>query len=1236
MNFPQLRVRTEFSFRQAFGPVNKVAAALAEIGCPAAGIVDGGTWGHVRWSKACEKVGVKPLFGTEIAITMPDGRKPTAWALAEDTRLFYNFSTAIRSKGLPPEKMIGLFAESRGIIRFAGAALTEPDTFDYIDLNPASAMQQKMALNLHRRTGKPMVVTSDNSYPTKNDYAAFMAIIARERVTPQHLLSIEELRASMRMLDDQQFNSAVNNTIEVAERCASKLPVAPIIHIPGDLRAMAEEGKQRRLALGHISEWTQEYEDRLQRELKAIEDKQYESYFFVVADLVQWAKTKMLVGPGRGSSSGSLFCYLVGITEVDSIKHHLLFERFIDLTRKDLPDIDIDFCDSKRELCFEYLARKYGTANVARIGNVNTLKPRSVMNEVCKRFAIPLPDKFKLLDVLAEYSTGDSRFGNGIYDTLHLTDNGKEFLKKFPEAAVMCETENHAWHTGVHAAGVIVSNEPVSDYCTVGPDGVAQIDKPDAEALNLLKIDALGLRTLGIIEDAGVVTADELYALKMDDPKVLSIFNQKKYSCIFQFEGATQRIIAEQVDMDSFRTIDHITALARPGPLGGGATEHYTARKAGREPVTYRHPKLEPVLKDTYGVVLYQEQVMNIVREIGHFSWEDTTIIRKAMSARKGKEFFDRKGELFVEGAKLEGVNAEGAALMWQELCDFGAWGMNACAHKDTRIKLAHPNQFLGPDPTIEALHQYYKVNPSRWVKQQRTMPIVLALGQDGRAKPTMALDIHKNGPKPCVRLTFTDGKIIECTLDHKFIINGEWRPCKDATAGSEFTSVTRDHASNDRRFNKTEQGKNWMKGRKWAGGDHPRLNGKASFENKFKKLMKGKPCVDCGGTSSQMEAHHNDFNGGNDRPEDLAWLCNSCHKLRHITYGDRRGPYARGWMLTEPAILLEVEDIGVHETYDIEMPEPNHNYVLANGIVTHNSHTCAYAMISYYCAWLKAYHPVAFAAACLRHAKDDPQSLEILREMVSEGVEYIPFDIDLSEAHWSVKNNKLIGGFRNLIGFGPAKSAAAIEARRNGKMTEKLRNQIMDAHVKFTELYPITTKFADVYSDPGKYGFPPGSHIVQGNELPPRGPVYHITKVLAKSQRDENETLRIAKRNGVRFGDDGSPTQFIDLHCMDDSGAPITLRVDRFRFEKPRSAKHDEPFGPWIMQNVHVGDVVLIKGSRIPNFSLLKVNSLLVLNNEWLIETPRLVEERRAASGTKTVRSLQNALAARNTARAH
>lgn len=929
---PQLRVRTEFSFKQAFGPLKRVAQVLGEMKCPAAAIVDGGTWGHVKWGKELAKAGVAPLFGTELAVPCPDGRRPTAWALAEDTKGFYQFSTAARH---PDADVTEAFRTAKGTIRFAGAALTDPDTFDFIDLNPASPLQQRAAYALHRKTRKPLVVTSDNAYAAPDDYAAFMALIDRVKVTPQHLLTEAELRAQLPWLSDPEFKRAIGNTRRVAERCATTLPTAPLISVPGDLRALAAEGKARRIAKGHIV-WTPEHEARLERELVAVEQKAYQSYFLVVSDLVRWAKERMLVGPGRGSSAGSLLCYCIDITEVDPLQHGLLFERFIDLTRKDLPDIDIDFSDASA--CFKYLAETYGSSNVARIGNINTFKPRSVLAEVCKRFGIPDFERFNLVNVLIEYSSGDSRYGKGLEDTLANTDVGKAFMERHPKAAVMGQVENHASHTGVHAAGVIVGNVPVSDYCTVGPDGVAHIDKPDAETLNLLKIDALGLTTLSVIEDAGVVTADELYALKLDDPEVFKVFNEKKYSAIFQFEGQSQRTISAQVQVNDFMTVDHLTALSRPGPLGGGATGKYVSRKKGVWEATEPHERyLTHILSDTYGVVLYQEQVMRIVREIGKFSWEDTTVIRKAMSGRKGKEYFDQQGEKFITGAAQEGIPRHEAKAIWEQICSFGAWGMN-------------------------------------------------------------------------------------------------------------------------------------------------------------------------------------------------------------------------------------------------------------------KSHTCAYAIISYWCAWMKRYHPIEYAAACLRHAKDDDSTMAILREMAEEGTAYIPFDIERSAENWQAVDGVLVGGFMNLIGIGPSKAAKAVEDRRAGKLTAAARAKLLALPVKFAELYPLRKAYGDLYRDPESFGCMAGSEVLTADQLPASGNVLYLGKLCEKERRDENETVRVARRGGRRVT---GPSLFTDLVLRDDTGTPIICRIGRFDYE---------PLGRRAIERLIAGeDVMLVRGQRVPGFSMIRVDRIKCLNRpEIFDETQR------------------------------
>jgi DNA polymerase III alpha subunit len=942
MSIPQLRIRTEFSFKPwgsfggvaAYGSPAAYAARLAEIGCPVAAIVDGSTWGHTRWASALKKANVRPAFGFQVDVPQPDGRSPAAWALAgAETAPLYRLSTACRVEGAD---RVELFRAAAGQLhRFAGAALTDPDTFDFLDVNPASPLSTLASLRLSDATGKPVVLTSDNAYPSEADMPAYQALGGREAPTPRAVLDLEQMWAAMgRVMGREAFDRARANTEALAGRLASQLAVAPIISVPGDLRAEVEVGRRYRLGAKHIPAWTDEYEARVKRELEMIEAKSFQSYFLVVADLVRWAKGRMLVGPARGSSAGSLVCYLLRITEVDPLVHGLLFERFVDTTRADLPDIDIDFSDTKRDQVFTYLAEKYGRAHVARLGNINTLKPRSAIAEVGKRLAIPQRDSFDLTNVLIEYSSGDSRYGKGLEDTLTGTAPGRAFLAKHPAARLMSVVEGHAWHTGIHAAGVVVCNLPVSDFATVGPDGVAHVDKPASEALGLLKIDALGLRTLGVIEDTGVVTGEQLYGLSLDDPAVFRVFAEHKYSGIFQFEGSAQSKVASEIHIDSFRRIDHVTALARPGPLAGGASQHYIRRAAGKEPITYRHPSMEKYLSATLGVILYQEQVMRIVRELGQFSWEETTIIRKAMSGRKGKEFFDAQGAKFIQGATSVGVPAEEAQVIWNEINTFGAWGMNA-------------------------------------------------------------------------------------------------------------------------------------------------------------------------------------------------------------------------------------------------------------------SHTVSYGVISYWCAWLKAHHPLAYAAACLRGATGPEQATEVLREMAAEGIRYVPFDIDRSQISWSVVDGQLIGGFTNLKGIGPIMAAKHLNARNEGRLDEATRAKLLKLEVEFADLRPAHTLWGHLYADPRIVGV--RDRIEEFAHLPDHGrydSAVVIGKIVKRLRRDRNETIMVQRRGGEL---ETGQTLFMDVHVVDDSiGTPVVARFNKKLWDQ---------YGRKIAEEgVDGQDWLLMRGRWLKEFNILLVEQAKCLNREgWL-----------------------------------
>ena len=894
MTIPQLRVRTGYSYKEAYGRHEQVAARLKDLGCAAAAITDWGTWGHVRFEKDTVAAGISPMFGMDVPIVRLDdkgaieGHKPRAWILAKDTRKFYrNTSLVVQSGGLTREG----FGKLEGVIRFSGGALAalEDSDFDYIDINPSSFTLAAASVRRARVSGKPMVVTSYNDMPRREDDHFAYAWEVKDCVGLRYIMGEEEMweKFFCLIMERKEFDEACDNTRKVAEELKDvRLQKAPLIHLEGDFVALCRSGQESRLARGHIASWTDEYEARLVEEIEQIQKKDFESYFLVVSDLVRFAKQHMLVGPARGSSAGSLVCYLLGITEVDPLPHKLLFQRFIDVSRSDLPDIDIDFSDTKRHLVFEYLQGKYGRWNVVKLGNINTLQALSVMAQVGRKFGIGYHYTDTVRNAIIEYSSADERYGKGLEDTFNKTDPGAAFKRQFPKAAAaMGDLELHPSHSSVHAAGILVCNDEITDYATVNAEGVAQLDKPDSEYLNLLKIDALGLRTLGIIEDSGVVTAEELYSLPLDDMSVLNILNEDRVSGIFQFSGDAVRSVTRNVHVDRFSKIDHLTALARPGPLGSGMAIKYIEAVAGIKPITYEIPQMEKYLADTYGVFMYQEQIMAVVKELGNFDWVKTSAIRKAMSGRKGQEFFDKMGANFVAGAAENGISEKHSRKIWQEMVTFGAWGFN-------------------------------------------------------------------------------------------------------------------------------------------------------------------------------------------------------------------------------------------------------------------KSHSTSYAIITYWTLWLKRYHKLDYAAACLRSAKSDQETIAILRELAREGVPYTAMDPDYSDTNWRVADGRLIGGIQNAKGYGAVKSLKYIELRaarhlsdKHEKAYQKARANLDKAEVEFADLSEAHTKWGHFYKNPELVGVISGKPIVGMREIPNGQIGLVICKMLTKTVSDENEPVRIKKRTEQgRRPIYPSPSVFLDMMCVDDS----------------------------------------------------------------------------------------------------
>lgn len=685
----QLKVRSEFTYREVYGPIEKLLACTSGP----IGLTDKfGTWGHVSFSKACKKADRKALLGVELAV-VEDIR-------VKEKKAGYNLMSflAKNRKGLQelyelttlstdPEHFYFhpridysmLFDISDNVVMLSGAHplwgnLPKKKNL-FVELSPLSTPK---ALLFAKEKKMQVVATSDNFYPTIADKAVYEIVAGPNRQTrmaPMHLLSEEEWR----LIWPTAPESALSNQKLIADMCEAELPKANMPHFTNmlPLRTMCEKAAKSR----GINLKNKVYADRLKRELDLIHEKQFEDYFYMVTDIIDFAKKNMLVGPARGSSCGSLVCYMLRITDIDPIPYDLLFERFIDINRKDLPDIDIDFPDDRREMVFDYIRDKYGVNCVARLGTIMRYKAKSTITDVAKELGIPQWEVSDLKGAIIERSGGDSRANFCILDTFNQLEIGKKTLEKYPQLKIAAHIENHARGSGQHAAGIVVTAEPTANFCSVDRrTGAAQVDKKDAEELNMLKIDALGLRTLSVIQDCLDQvgwTREQLAAYPTDDKKAFQILNEKKFSGIFQFEGYALQSLVNQMTIENFEDIASMTALARPGPLESGGATEFIKRRTGQHDTVHLHKLIAHTTKVTYGIVIYQEQVMQIAREMGQLTWEDVSALRKAMSKSLGKEFFDGYWERFKVGAAKQGVKEDDARAVWDQINTMGSWSFN-------------------------------------------------------------------------------------------------------------------------------------------------------------------------------------------------------------------------------------------------------------------------------------------------------------------------------------------------------------------------------------------------------------------------------------------------------------------------------------------------------------------------------------------------------------------------------
>jgi len=446
------------------------------------------------------------------------------------------------------------------------------------------------------------------------------------------------------------------------------------------LKRLCEEGLKRR-----YSQITPEIQKRLEHELKMIHSMGFDDYFLICADLVNWAKHKagMLVGPGRGSGASSIVAYALGITDLEPLGLGLIFERFLNPGRVNMPDIDLDFPDDRRQEVIDYLTQRYGKDRTAQIATFGTMLARGAIRDVGRALGIPLPEVDHVAKLVPLGPKKTIQDGLETVPELKQLYESKPYIKKLIDCSLALQ--GVARHFSTHAAGVLITDKPLVEYTPLqrAPRGegiVSQFCMEDIEAIGLLKLDVLGLSTLTLIDRAfrwiERTTGTKLTqaSIPLDDPETFALLSSGNVTGVFQVEGGGMRRTLREMQPTEFRDIVAVLALYRPGPMQ--FIPNYINRKFGREEVTYRHPALEPILAETYGIIVYQEQIIRIASELAGYTPAEADLMRRAVGKKKKKDLEEQRAR-FISGAVERGIPREAAEAIFTDIEFFADYGFN-------------------------------------------------------------------------------------------------------------------------------------------------------------------------------------------------------------------------------------------------------------------------------------------------------------------------------------------------------------------------------------------------------------------------------------------------------------------------------------------------------------------------------------------------------------------------------
>ncbi|NCJ05380.1 DNA polymerase III subunit alpha [Synechococcales cyanobacterium C] len=673
----------------------------------------------------------------------------------------------------------------------------------YLEIQDHGSQEDRVVnveiVRIGQELGIQVVATNDSHFISCYDVEAHDALLCiqtgklitedkRLRYSgTEYLKSAEEMARLFRdHLPETVIQEAIATTLEVAAKIEAydifRDPQSPAYEVPTGhtpdsyMIEMSWQGLQARLGVATRNEINATYQERLEYELQMLAQMGYSTYFLVVWDYIKYARDHGIpVGPGRGSAAGSLVAYALGITNIDPVHHGLLFERFLNPERKSMPDIDTDFCIDQREKIIEYVTHKYGEERVAQIITFNRMTSKAVLKDVARVLDISYGESDKMAKLIPVSRGKPAKLKVMISDDTPSPEFKEKYdndpkVRHWVDMAIRIEGTNKTF--GVHAAGVVIAAEPLDQTVPLqrNNDGsvITQYFMEDLESLGLLKMDFLGLKNLTMIQKAAELIRQhqnldlDVDQLAMDDPKAFELLAKGELEGVFQLESSGMRQVVRDLKPSNLEDISSILALYRPGPLDAGLIPKFINRKHGRERIDYPHAILEPILKETYGIMVYQEQIMKIAQDMAGYSLGQADLLRRAMGKKKMSEM-QKHREIFIDGAAQNGVQKKLAEELFDQMVLFAEY----CLSSDTEVLTVEHGWV--PVGTLVKHHldcQVFSVDAQGYVQ---TQPIV---------------QWHHRGDQAVMEYELEDGSVIRATPEHRFMTaQGEMLPIEQIFA---------------------------------------------------------------------------------------------------------------------------------------------------------------------------------------------------------------------------------------------------------------------------------------------------------------------------------------------------------------------------------------------------------------------------------------------------------------------